>query len=102
MHFVLSPEQYEVLCRKAKQAGLSKRALLVKLIEGAEIRTGSGQELSALRYEINCIGRNINQIAHSVNAGIARQEDIRRAVELMGDVHHLMFQMANSPWQSPR
>ena len=101
MHFVLTPEQYEVLCRKAKQAGLSKRALLVKLIEGAEIRTGPGQELSALRYEINCIGRN-NQIAHSVNAGIARQEDIRRAVELMGDVHHLMFQMANSPWQSPR
>ena len=45
-------------------------------------------------YEINKIGVNINQIARSVNAGIARAEDARRGLFLLDQVYELMYRAA--------
>ncbi len=49
----------------------------------------------ALRTEIHHIGNNINQIARSVNAGIATAEDARRGLFLLDKVYELMYQVAN-------
>ena len=47
-----------------------------------------------MRTEIHCIGTNINQIARSVNAGIARAEDAKRGLYLLDQVYELMYQIA--------
>ena len=79
----LTPQQYELLCQQSKQCGLSKRVFLVRLIE-----------IKTLRTEIHHIGNNINQIARSVNAGIARAEDAKRGLYLLDQVYELLYEVA--------
>ena len=64
----LTPQQYELLCQQSKQCGL--------------------------RTEIHHIGNNINQIARSVNAGIAKAEDAKRGLYLLDQVYELMYEVA--------
>ena len=52
------------------------------------------QEIKALRTEIHHIGNNINQIARSVNAGIAKAEDAKRGLYLLDQVYELMYEVA--------
>ena len=95
LHIELTPEQAALLSSQAKQCGLTKRAYLVRLIEGTPIRARPAQEIKALRTEIHHIGNNINQIARSVNAGIAKAEDAKRGLYLLDQVYELMYQIAN-------
>ena len=95
LHIELTPEQAALLFSQAKQCGLTKRAYLVRLIEGAPIRARPSQEIKALRTEIHHIGNNINQIARSVNIGIAKAEDAKRGLYLLDQVYELMYQIAN-------
>ena len=69
----LSQEEKTLLENSARCCGLSKTAYLRRLILGAEVRALPSQEIKALRTEIHHIGNNINQIARSVNAGIANR-----------------------------
>ena len=94
LHIELTPAQYRQLTENAKQCGLTKRALILRLLEGREIRTRPSQEIKELRTEIHHIGNNINQIARSVNAGIARAEDATRGLYLLDQVYELMYQIA--------
>ncbi len=71
MHFEMTPEQYRLLSENAKTCGLSKRAYLIRLLQGHHPQARQNDEMKALRREIHAIGNNINQIARSVNAGIA-------------------------------
>ena len=68
LHIELTQQQYQLLCRQAKQSGLTKRAYLARLIEGQPVKARPSQEIKELRTEIHHIGNNINQIARSVNA----------------------------------
>ena len=95
LHIELTPQQYQLLCRQARDCGLTKRAFLVRLIEGKAVKARPTQEIKALRTEIHHIGNNINQIARSVNAGIATAEDARRGLFLLDKVYELMYQVAN-------
>lgn len=95
LHIELTPSQYQRLVTQAKQCGLSQRAYLVRLIEGTEVKARPSQEIKELRTEIHHIGNNINQIARSVNAGIATAEDARRGLFLLDKVYELMYQVAN-------
>ena len=90
----LSQEEKDRLEDSARRCGLSKTAYLRRLICGAEIRARPTQEIKDLRTEIHHIGNNINQIARSVNAGIARAEDARRGLYLLDQVYELMYQIA--------
>ena len=54
--------------------------LQVRLLEGTEVKARPSQEIKELRTEIHHIGNNINQIARSVNLGIARAEDAKRGL----------------------
>lgn len=94
LHIELTPAQYQRLESQAKQCGLTKRAYLVRLIEGTPVRARPAQEIKELRTEIHHIGNNINQIARSVNMGIARAEDAKRGLFLLDQVYELMYQIA--------
>ena len=93
MHFEMTPDQYRQLSEKAKACGLSKRAYLIRLIQGQPPKARNDNEMKALRREIHAISNNINQIARSVNAGIATPEDAREAVELLGRVYEKLYDM---------
>lgn len=94
LHIELTNAQYTLLTAQAKRCGLTKRAYLVRIIEGNPVRARPSQEIKALRTEIHHIGNNINQIARSVNAGIARAEDAKRGLYLLDQVYELMYQIA--------
>ena len=94
LHVELTPEQYHLLTGNARQCGLSKRAFIIRLLEGRPVRTRPSQEIKDLRTEIHHIGTNINQIARSVNAGIANAEEARRGLYLLDQVYELMYQIA--------
>lgn len=91
LHVELTPAQYQRLVAQAKQCGLSRRAYLVRLIEGTPVRARPSQEFKELRTEIHHIGNNINQIARSVNAGISRAEDAKRGLYLLDQVYELTY-----------
>ena len=93
MHFEMTADQYQQLSENAKTCGLSKRAYLIRLIQGHPPKARNDNELKALRREIHAIGNNINQIARSVNAGIAAPKDARDAVELLGRVYEKLYDM---------
>lgn len=95
LHIELTQEQYQQLSHQAKLCGLCKRAYIVRLIEGTPVRARPSQEIKDLRTEIHHIGNNINQIARSVNAGIATEADAKRGLYLLDKVYELMFQVAN-------
>ena len=73
---------------------MTKRAYVVSLMEGTAIKARPSAEIKALRTEVHQIGNNINQIARSVNAGIARPEDAKRGLYLLDQVYELMYQIA--------
>ena len=94
LHVELTPAQYQLLTSQAGRCGLSKRAYLVRIIQGDPVRARPSQEIKELRTEIHHIGNNINQIARSVNAGIARAEDAKRGLYMLDQVYELMYQIA--------
>ncbi len=95
LHIELTPEQFQLLTDSAKQCGLTMRAFIVRLLEGAEVKARPFQEIKALRTEIHQIGNNINQITRSVNAGIAKAEDAQRGLYLLERVYELMYRIAS-------
>lgn len=94
LHIELTSAQYQLLTEKARQCGLTKRAFILRMLEGKEIRARSSEEIKALRTEIHHIGNNINQIARRVNAGIVGVEESKRALYLLDQVYELMYQVA--------
>lgn len=93
MHFEMTPEQYQLLSANATQCGLSKRAYLIRLIEDNPPKVRQDKEFKALRREIHAIGNNVNQIARSVNTGIATPEDAHYSVELLGRIYDLLYEI---------
>ena len=49
LHIELTQQQYQLLCRQARECGLTKRAFLVRLIEGNLVKARPSQEIRALR-----------------------------------------------------
>lgn len=86
--------QYRKLCWGPIPIREKKRLYLRRLILEKEVKALPSQEIKALRTEVHKIGVNINQIARSVNAGIARAEDARRGLYLLEQVYALMYEVA--------
>ena len=80
LHIELTAQQYQLLCRQAQKCGLTKRAFLVRLIEGRPVKARPAQEIKDLRTEIHHIGNNINQIAKNTNMGMEVTADILKEV----------------------
>ena len=91
----LSTNEAQKLITNAKACGLTRTAYLRRLLNGYDLKPRPSAEMEALRTEIHQIGNNINQIARSVNAGIAKPEDAKRGLYLLDQVYELMFRIAN-------
>ena len=87
----LTAEEREHLDRLARESGLS----LSNVIRSTETRQRQPAEINDLYREINRIGVNINQIARSVNAGIATRQDAKEALFLLRQVYLLMEKVAD-------
>ena len=90
----LNPEEKERLETDAKRFRLSKTAYLRRLIMGRPVKEVPSQEVKLLRTEIHQIGNNINQIARSVNAGIANERDAQCGLFMLDKVYELMYRIA--------
>lgn len=91
----LNADEVQKLITNAKACGLTRTAYLRRLLNGYDLKPRPSAEMEALRTEIHQIGNNINQIARSVNAGIAKPEDAKRGLYLLDQVYELMFRIAN-------
>lgn len=91
----LNADEAQKLIMNAKTCGLTRTAYLRRLLNGYDLKPRPSAEMEALRTEIHQIGNNINQIARSVNAGIAKPEDAERGLYLLDQVYELMFRIAN-------
>ncbi|MEL7609134.1 MAG: MobC family plasmid mobilization relaxosome protein [Bacillota bacterium] len=94
-HFVFSHHEYETLCKKAKQCGLSKSVYLRRLILDKPVKARPPEAIHELYVEINRIGTNINQIARGVNSGLGTLEDVRQALFLLNKVYELVERAVN-------
>ena len=65
------------------------------MISGLEVKARPSQEIRELRTEVHRIGNNVNQIARSVNAGIATRQDAKEALFLLRQVYLLMEKVAD-------
>lgn len=79
--------QKNKLMKDAKKCGLKLNPYIRRLIMGAAVQARPPAIAQELYVEINRIGNNINQIARSVNAGIASPEDARQALFLLAKVY---------------
>ena len=77
------------------ESGLSLSNVIRSCINRTEIRQRQPAEINDLYREINRIGVNINQIARSVNAGIATRQDAKEALFLLRQVYLLMEKVAD-------
>ena len=91
----LTKEEREHLKRLADESGLTMSGAVRACVAGTEIRRRPPSEIKDLYAEVNRIGNNINQIARSVNAGIANAEDARQALFLLRKVYDLMEAVAD-------
>ncbi len=71
----LDEKEYGHLQKQCSVTGLSKSALVRKLLAGTQIRPRPPDQYSALLRELSAIGNNINQIAYWANA----QKSVREA-----------------------
>ena len=89
----LSDAELTHLRQQCQITGLNTNTYLRKLIMGEHLCPRPPDAYAALLRELSAIGNNINQIARSVNAGIAAPEDARDAVELLGRVYERLYDM---------
>ena len=91
----MTEAEREHLEQLSRESGLSLSDTVRACISGTEIRQRQGDEIKDLYTAVNRIGNNINQIARSVNAGIADAEDARQALVLLRKVYELMEVIAD-------
>ena len=91
----LTEKERQHLNQLAQESGLSRSNVVRSCLEQTELRPRQPAEIGDLSREINRIGVNINQIARSVNAGIATRQDVKEALFLLRQVYLLMERVAD-------
>lgn len=72
-----SPEQWNIVCRKAKAAKMRNGTYVRRMAVNGEVTIYELKELSALKRAFLSIGNNVNQIAEVANSsGSVYQKDI--------------------------
>ena len=91
----LNEQELSLIRHKMNQLGTRNFGAYARkmLIDGYIVHIDTGP-VRAQTAELQKIGVNINQIARSVNAGIARAEDARRGLYLLEQVYALMYEVA--------
>ena len=89
----LTADEYAHVKQLSKSSGLKMEPAIRALVMGVNLYPRPPDEYAEIRRQLAAIGNNINQIARSVNAGIAAPEDARDAVELLGRVYERLYDM---------
>ena len=94
--FKVSPDEDAAIRQKMKALGIRNRSTYLRamMLNGYLLKLDLQEMHEAVRL-MGKMGGNINQIARSVNAGIAKPEDAKRGLYLLDQVYELMFQVAN-------
>ena len=94
--FKVSPDEDAAIRQKMKAFGVQNRSTYLRamMLNGYLLKLDL-QEMHEAARLMGKMSGNINQIARSVNAGIAKPEDARRGLYLLDQVYELMFQVAN-------
>ena len=78
------PEQWNIVCRKAKAAKMRNGTYIRRMAVKGEVKIYELKELSALKRAFLSIGNNVNQIAYWANAQQSVSEaDIQEAAALV-------------------
>ena len=91
----LNADEAQRLIENARKCGLTRSAYLRRLIMNKPVKARPTKDIQKLIGEINKIGSNVNQIARSVNAGIATRQDAKEALFLLRQVYLLMEKVAD-------
>ena len=91
----LNDEELKHLKDQVVASGLTTQTFLRLLIVGQKIKPRRPEVFIDLLHELSAIGNNINQIARSVNAGIATRQDAKEALFLLRQVYLLMEKVAD-------
>ena len=91
----VTPEERALIQQKMAQLHTKNFSAYARkmLIDGYIVHMDTS-DIRAQTAELQKIGVNINQIARSVNAGIAKAEDARRGLYLLEQVYELMYEVA--------
>ena len=89
----LSEKERKFLGEQADAGGMKIEPYIRELIMGNEVKSRPKEEWAEVVRQVAAVGNNINQIARSVNAGIAAPKDAREAVELLGRVYERLYDM---------
>ena len=94
--FKVSPDEDAAIRQKMKAFGVRNRSTYLRtmMLNGYLLKLDLQEMHEAVRLMGKMSG-NINQIARSVNAGIAKPEDAERGLYLLDQVYELMFRIAN-------
>ena len=92
--FWFSRDEAQDLQKKAKRTCLSEAALVRLLVKGYEPKERPDERFYDVMRQLSSIGNNINQIARSVNAGIAKPDDAKHGLYMLDRVYELMYQVA--------
>ena len=94
--FKVSPDEDAAIRQKMKALGIRNRSTYLRamMLNGYLLKLDLQEMHEAVRL-MGKMGGNINQIARSVNAGIAKPEDAKRGLYLLDQVYELMFRIAN-------
>ena len=70
----LTQEEFDTISRKAKSAGLTNSAFVLKTCMGKQVFVVEG--VDELNRQHRAIGNNLNQLTHLANAGQIRVVDL--------------------------
>ena len=76
----LTPQERAKLEADTKRCGLTKSALLRRMISGLEVKARPSQEIRELRTEIHRIGNNINRALVRAIANPTRQSESKTLI----------------------
>lgn len=83
----LNADEAQRLIESARKCGLTRSAYLRRLIMNKPVKARPTKDIQKLIGEINKIGSNVNQIARSVNAGIASPDTAAQSLFLLDRVY---------------
>lgn len=89
----VTPEEYELIKKKAKKAGLSTSELIRRLLDDETIVEAPSVDFYEMIREIKRVGSNLNQVLHKLNAaGIAHPLELKRCANRILEVMNMLYE----------
>lgn len=88
----VTPQEKNMIRRKAQQANMTMTDYIISAIQGDEIIVCDG--LVPLFVELKRIGNNVNQIAYKVNSGVVRAVGLRETQQELNKISERIEEIA--------